>query len=153
MASVILPILFIDIDGVMLRRRHSGMFDGFELAPHCLEFLEWGTARFTCRWLSSRCRQGFLDGSRRAFRSAGAPLHDPRWAMLNLIEPAVWSVNKTEAIDPLSDFWWLDDDPTEEDSAWLLTHDRQDRLIEVSSDRDPDALLAARAMLDACAVR
>jgi hypothetical protein len=52
-----LPYLFLDIDCVLLRRRHSGMFDGFELAPHCLEFLEWATAQFRCRWLSSRCRQ------------------------------------------------------------------------------------------------
>jgi hypothetical protein len=148
-----LPLLFLDIDGVLLRRRHRGMFDAFELAAHCLEFLEWSTSRFVCRWLSSRCRQGFLDGSVRAFHAAGTPLGDPRWAMLNLIEPAVWSVNKTEAIDPISDFWWLDDDPTEQDRAWLRSHDRQDRLIEVSSDRDPDALLAARAMLGACAVR
>jgi hypothetical protein len=142
-----LPILFLDIDGVMLRRRHLGMFDGFELASHCLEFLEWSTSRFMCQWLSARCRQGFLDGSRRAFRAAGAPLDDPRWALLNLISPAVWSTSKTEAIDPISDFWWLDDDPTEEDRAWLRSHNRQDRLIEVSSDRDPDALLAARAVL------
>jgi hypothetical protein len=144
-----LPILFIDIDGVMLRRRHLGMFDAFELAPNCLEFLEWATAWFRCRWLSSRCRQGFLDGSRRAFRAAGAPLDDPRWAVLNLIEPAAWSANKIEAIDPISDFWWIDDNPTERDRAWLRNHNREDRLIEASSDRDPDALLAARAVLGA----
>ena len=148
-----LPIMFIDLDGVMLRRRHSGIFDGFEVAPNCLEFLEWATARFTCRWLSSRCRRGFLDGSRRAFRAAGASLGDPRWGVLNLIEPAAWSVSKTEAIDPISDFWWLDDDPTEDDRAWLRSHNRQDRLIEVSSDRDRDALLVARAVLGAAQTR
>jgi hypothetical protein len=140
-----LPLLYLDIDGVLLRRRHPGMFDAFELAPHCLEFLEWSTPRFVCRWLSSRCRLGFLDGTRRAFLSAGAPLGDPRWAVLNLIEPAPWSANKTEAIDPISDFWWVDDDPTEHDRAWLRAHHRQDRLIEVSCDRDPDALLQARS--------
>jgi hypothetical protein len=142
-----LPILFIDIDGVMLRRRHLGMFDGFELAPHCLEFLEFATARFECRWLSSRCRQGFLDGSKRAFRQAGAPLSDLRWEVLHLIEPAVWSVNKTEAIDPASDFWWIDDDPSEHDREWLSAHHREDRLIEVSVDRDAAALLHAKSRL------
>jgi hypothetical protein len=141
---VVRPILFIDIDGVLLRRRHSGMFDGFELAPHCHEFLEWATARFRCRWLSSRCRQGFLDGSHRAFRQAGAPVADPRWQVLHLVKPATWSVNKTEAIDPVSDFWWLDDDPSERDRQWLA---RQDRLIEISCDRDPEALLQARSRL------
>jgi len=121
-----LPFLFLDIDGVLLRRRHSGMFDGFELAPHCLDFLEWAMRRFQCRWLSTRCRSGLLDGSRRAFGLAGAPFDDPRWAVLNLIEPATWSVNKTELIDPRSDFWWLDDDPSEHDRDWLRVHDREE---------------------------
>ena len=67
--------------------------------------------------------------------------------MLKLIEPAAWSVNKTEAIDVRSDFWWIDDNPTEHDRAWLRAHHREDRLIEVSSDRDPDALLHARSRL------
>ncbi len=142
-----LPLLYLDIDGVLLRRRHPGMFDGFELAAGCLDFLEWATSRFRCRWLSMRCRPGFLDGSRRAFRAAGAPLDDPRWAVLNLIEPAAWSINKTETIDPASDFWWVEDNPSEHDRDWLRAHKRQDRLIEVSSDRDPDALLHARSLL------
>jgi hypothetical protein len=47
-----LPLLYLDIDGVLLRRRHSGLFDGFELAPHCLDFLTWAIARFRCRWRS-----------------------------------------------------------------------------------------------------
>ena len=123
------PILFLDIDGVLLRRRQPGMFDGFEVAPGCLEFLEWATVRFRCRWLSTRCRRGWPDGSRRAFRAAGAPLDEPRWSVLNLIEPALWSVNKTEAIDPASDFRWLDDNPTDDDLAWLGQHRRENRLL------------------------
>jgi hypothetical protein len=89
-----IPILYLDIDGVLFRRRHPGMFDGFEPAVGFIDFLEWGTSRFRCRWLSIRCRSGFLDGSRRAFRLAGAPLDDPKWVVLNLIEPAAWSLNK-----------------------------------------------------------
>jgi hypothetical protein len=142
-----LPLLYLDIDGVLLCRRHPGMFDGFELALGCLDFLEWATTRFQCRWLSMRCRSGFLDGSRRAFRAAGAPLDDRRSAVMNLIEPAAWRVEKTEPIDPASDFWWIDDNPSERDRDWLRAHNRQDRLIEVSCDRDPGALLHARSLL------
>lgn len=140
-------MLFLDIDGVLLRRRHTGMFDAFEVASGCLDFLEWTIARFRCRWLSSRCRQGWPDGARRAFHHAGARLDDPRWRVLDLIEPAAWTVSKTEAIDPVSDFWWLDDDPTKHDRNWLLAHNREDRLIPVSCDVDPDALAVARATL------
>jgi hypothetical protein len=67
--------------------------------------------------------------------------------VLNLIESALWTVNKTEAIYPASDFWWIDDDPTEIDRSWLLTHHRGDRLIQVSSDLDPAALAVARSKL------
>jgi hypothetical protein len=34
------------------------MFDAFELAPGCLEFLEMATTRFRCRWLSARSQWG-----------------------------------------------------------------------------------------------
>jgi hypothetical protein len=74
-------------------------------------------------------------------------LSDPRWQVLHLIEPALWSAEKTEAIDPLSDFWWLDDDPSAHDRDWLRTNGRHDRLIEISVDHDPDALLEARLLL------
>jgi hypothetical protein len=141
-------LLYLDIDGVLLRRRHSGMFDAFEIAPDCLDFLEWATSRFQCRWLSSRCRAGWPDGTRRAFHHAGAPLDDPGWQVLHLIGPALWTANKTEAIDPASDFWWLDDDPNEDARNWLRTHHREDRLIQVSSDRDPAALAVARSILE-----
>jgi hypothetical protein len=33
-------------DGILLRRRHSGMFDEFELAHGCLEFLQWANDSF-----------------------------------------------------------------------------------------------------------
>jgi hypothetical protein len=148
------PILYLDLDGVLLRRRHAGIFDAFEIAPDCVDFLEWGTVMFRCRWLSSRCRQGWPDGVRRAFGHAGAALDDPRWRVLDQIEKAAWRVSKTEAIDPASDFWWLDDDPTEHNRDWLCAHHREDRLIEISSDRDPTALAVARMRLEqAIAVR
>ena len=134
------PILFIDVDGVLLRRQKPGIFDVFDLAPGCLEFLEWATARFRCFWLTSRARTGWPDGIRRAFRAAGAVLAEPRWAILELIESAPWTAHKCEAIDPNSDFWWIDDDPTAHDRGWLRAHGCEDRLIEISTDTYPEAL-------------
>ena len=106
-----------------------------------------GTSLFQCRWLSARCRIGWPDGTRRAFRHAGAPLDTPRWRVLRLIEPAVWTANKTDAIDPTSNFWWLDDDPTDDARYWLRAHRREDRLIQLSADQDPAALAVARSIL------
>ncbi len=143
-----LPLLFLDIDGVLLRRRQPGLLDSFELASGCLEFLEWAASRFQCRWISTRCRTEWPDGSRRAFRLADADLHKPGWAVLDLIRPAAWTVNKPEAIDPESNFWWVDDDPIEADSEWLRVHGREDRLTMISVDHDPNALTIARATLE-----
>ena len=133
-------ILYMDVDGVLLRRRNSGIFDAFELAPHCLEFLEWATAHFRCRWVTSRARTGWPDGIRRAFRSAGAALDDPRWAVLDQIEPAAWTINKSEALNPESEFWWIDDAPSSDDVNWLRVHGCEDRLVKISTDVDPEAL-------------
>lgn len=45
---------------------------------------------------------------------------NPGWAVLDCIEPAAWSVNKTEAFDPASaSWWWIDDNPSEHDQNWL----------------------------------
>src|SRR5437764_2811847 len=45
------------------------------------------------------------------FAAAGAALDYLEWPVLGLIEPAVWETNKSEALDPNSEFWWIDDDP------------------------------------------
>ena len=37
---------------------------------------------------------------------------------------APWNANKTEAIDPATDFWWLDDNPSQEDPDWLAGYPR-----------------------------
>jgi hypothetical protein len=57
-----------------------------------------------------------------------------------LIEPAAWSVNKSEALNPESEFWWIDDAPSEQDRAWLRVHGCESRLIEISTDTYSDAL-------------
>ena len=61
-----------------------------------------------------------------------AVLDDPGWAILDLIDPAPWTVNKTETVDPTSIFGGLSMHPTAFD---------EDRLIEISTDTDPGALM------------
>ena len=96
---------------------------------------------FSAVGLTSRARREWPDGVRRAFRGAGAALHDPRWAILDQIEPATWENNKSDALDPKSEFWWIDDAPSLDDVNWLRVHGCEDRLIKISTDIDPEALM------------
>ena len=57
-------------------------------------------------------------------------------------------VEAAKSIDPTSDFWWLDDDPTDDARYWLRAHRREDRLIQLSADHDPVALAVARSILE-----
>src|SRR5438270_12842030 len=91
--------------------------------------------------LTSRARKGWPDGIRRAFRAAGAALDHPRWVVLDLIKSAAWTINKSEALNPQTEFWWIDDDPTVSDRGWLREHGCEDRMIEISTDTDPGAMM------------
>ena len=49
--------LYLDLDGVILRRTGSSEFNGrvvFDVAPGAFEFLKWATENFHCYWLTSR---------------------------------------------------------------------------------------------------
>jgi hypothetical protein len=125
--------------------------DAFEIAPGALEFLQWATRYFACRWLSGRCRYGDTEAVRRAFRLAGAPLgSDPRWTIIDLITPARWGALKTEGIHLDSNFLWIDDAPQPEDISILEARGLRDRLLVVSVDSDPSALRQARRSLQKC---
>ena len=62
--------LYLDLDGVILRRTGRGGRLAFEVAPGAMEFLSWATENFTCYWLTSRSHDGSIDGIERAFRFA-----------------------------------------------------------------------------------
>ena len=146
----VLPTLFLDIDGVLLRRR-PGNFrvrDAFEVAPYALLFLTWAVQNFDVRWLSSRCQSGDAQQVCHAFRYALPARELPAdWRLIETIAAACWGERKIDAIDPSSDFFWLDDAHGDEALAILTAHGKADRAIEVSVDRDPEALLRARQIL------
>jgi hypothetical protein len=81
--------------------------------------------------ISRRITSGVPPSRWLAFRStmAGAPS----------ARAATWSAEKIEAIDQASDFWWVDDDPSDNGRDWLRANGREDRLIVISVNHDPDA--------------
>jgi hypothetical protein len=150
------PFLYLDIDGVLLRHR-PGNFrvrDAFEMAPYALLFLTWAVQNFDVRWLSSRCQSGDAQQVCDAFRYALPATELPAdWRFLESIPAVQWGARKIDAIDLSSDFYWCEDDHGEVALAILRKHGKAGRAIEVSVDRDPEALLRARQILaKACGV-
>jgi hypothetical protein len=145
-----MPTLFLDIDGVILRRR-AGVFrvrDAFEVAPHALLFLSWAVQNFDVRWLSSRCQSGDARQVCDAFRYALPATELPAdWRFLESIPAVQWGARKIDAIDLSSDFYWCDDAHGEEALAIMAAHGKANRAIHVNVDRDPEALLRARQIL------
>jgi hypothetical protein len=144
------PRLYLDIDGVVLRRRPGNLRtrDAFEIAPHAPLFLTWAVQNFDVRWLSSRCQAGDAQEACHALRYAlGLPALPADWRFVQAIPAVRWGTRKIDAIDLSSDFFWLDDDHGDEALAILTEHGKADRAIHVNVDRDPDALLRARQML------
>ncbi len=65
--------LYLDLDGVILRRTGNTEFNGrveFDVAPGAMEFLLWAVANFHCYWLTSRSHDGSIEEIERAFRFA-----------------------------------------------------------------------------------
>jgi hypothetical protein len=144
------PRLYLDIDGVLLRRRRGNfrMRDAFEVAPYALLFLTWAIGNFDVRWLSARCQLGDAQQVCDAFRYALPATELPAdWRFVEAIPAVRWGTRKIDAIDLSSDFYWLDDAHGDEALAVLTKHGRADRAIHVNVDRDPEALLRARQVL------
>jgi hypothetical protein len=139
------PLLYIDVDGVVLARDVSRF--GYCVAHYGEEFLVWAVEHFEVRWLSSRCQNGNVEEVRRAFRLAGLSANSPSWTTINRIPAATWGSYKFQGIDLQSDFYWIDDNPDQQSLDLLRQHDRQDRLIRVIAG-DPEALPQVRNFLE-----
>lgn len=142
--------LYLDVDGTLLRRGGHARLRG-DLAPaeYLRDFLEWATARFTCVWLTSRCRDGCDQDLRRAFRQAIGPGDeaDAVDALLARVRPAQWDDYKAQAIDFDGPFLWLDDAPEEESLDVLHQHGTAAAWVAVAVDQRPDDLRRAMAEL------
>jgi hypothetical protein len=144
--------LYLDLDGVILRRTGRTEFGGrveFIVAPGAMEFLAWAVENFNCYWLTARSVDGTYDEIERAFRFAipttnmAAETRD----LIRSITPAPWSGSKVSGIDLSREFVWVDDDPDDASVAALESAGAASRLIVASTDGVPDDLVRVRGLL------
>jgi hypothetical protein len=141
--------LYLDVDGVMLRRNPQG----YQVANHALPFLRFAIDQFEVYWLTARSHQGDTAEVERAFCHA---LPNPTaskqdWnvlkALVSAIPVARWEQTKADAFGAEEDFYWIDDNPDALSLAWLKRHDFSGRLVEASTDQCPDDLARAQSVL------
>jgi hypothetical protein len=137
--------LYLDIDGVLLRRTRQqgfGAMSLYEVASGATELLEWATANFDVFWLSTRTSGGSIENAERAFRHASpsAMRSDRFSSLIRSIPASQWDTAKISGIDTAKPFFWIDEDPDPISVAHLSENDLMHRLIKVSVDREPDLL-------------
>ena len=116
------PILYIDPEGTLLiGGEHPDRFLEAVVAPGASSFMAWATKNFSVRWLTDR-----------------APAHTFRLAEhlgLKGHEVPYTSVpdSKAHAIDPRSNFYWVDTHFSPMDIGWLTQHGNLDRVVVVNT--------------------
>lgn len=115
--------LYLDIDGVLLTAKHT------QAAPGVDGFIDFITQHFDCYWLTTHCK----GDSAPALRYLARFLKPATLEKLRLaVQPTNWDTLKTEAIDIISNFYWLDDSPFQSEVAYLQTNGVASRLIVVN---------------------
>ncbi len=129
--------LYLDIDGVLLTTRHT------QAAPGVAAFVEFVTRHFVCYWLTTHCK----GDSTPALRYLAQFLPPATLELLRqAVRPTNWDTLKTEAIDLVADFYWLDDSPFQSEIASLQERGAADRLLVVNL-ANPDDLLRLQQFL------
>ncbi len=144
--------LYLDVDGVLLRRVAAGPRGvTVRAADGLAEFLDWAVARFDCVWLSTRDRDGGAAGVLSAFRAVLGPVaFDTLCPLLSSIRTVPWQGRaKFVGIDFTRPFFWIDDAPDEDSLAELERRGLGDRLLLCCTDRQPGDLARLRLSLEA----
>jgi hypothetical protein len=148
--------LFIDVDGVLLKRTGQQTSRGlteFQNANHATTFLRFCISNFDCYWLTARSRAGSTAEVERAFRQAvpdpAASEHERNElkALVSAIPVGAWGEMKADAFDAEEDFYWLDDNPDQASLSWLEQHDLSGHLVVAGTDRQPDDLVRVQGVL------
>ena len=141
--------LFLDVDGVMLRRTPAG----FQVANHALPFLSFATDHFDVYWLTARSHEGNTSEVERAFRhalpnpTASKQDRDALTKIVGSIPTAEWGETKSDAFTPGVSFIWVDDNPDTRALKWLKQRGLSDRLVVAVTDQVPDDLARVQGVL------
>jgi hypothetical protein len=141
--------LYIDVDGVMLRRNPQG----FQVANHALPFLRFAIDQFEVYWLTARSHEGDTTEIERAFRHALPNPTMSKWdrdaltKTVSSIPTAHWEETKSDAFSPGVSFIWVDDNPDTRALNWLKQRGLIDCLVVVDTDQEPDDLTRVQGVL------
>jgi hypothetical protein len=148
--------LYIDVDGVLLRRTGQqtsrGLTD-FQIANHATSFLRFCTTNFDCYWLTARSREGNIAEVERAFRQAvpnpvsSEQEKDDLKTLVSGVPVAAWGETKADAFSAEEDFHWIDDNPDKASISWLDRNNLSDSLVVAETDRQPDDLVRVQGVL------
>ena len=127
--------IYIDIDGVLLDYKTG------KPAEHAEELIMFLTSgRYDCYWLTTHCKgdaQAALDYLSEHFS-------EKVMRRLRRIHATQWTDLKTEAIDLLSDFVWLEDYPFQAEISQLYKYQKEESLYKVDLERKDDLMNAIR---------
>jgi len=143
-------VLYLDIDGSLIMTTERHLASNCVIGHGCLEFLQYATRHFECRWLTFHAREGFTNNVSRVFRQAiGVNALPKEWLLiLDNIKPAPWCLHKTDGIDFTTDFYWLDDAASEYDLRILAARQMSNRLIKAHLNHFASDLYRVREILD-----
>ena len=91
--------------------------DRVKVAPYAKPFMQWAVRNFNVRWLTDR-------SPHEAFTLARVLDIPP-----DAVPYASWGMNKTDAIHPKENFFWIDNEVMPNEHAWVQEHRNGHRLL------------------------
>lgn len=125
------PILYLDIDGVLLANE-------LNLALGAKEFIKYAADNFDVYWLTTHCMDG---NPGHAIEYLNRSVDEDLSPWLKKFKPTTWSLKKTEAIDFSKSFLWYDDDCYSEEQKVLKNQGVFNSWIEVDLAKYQDQMV------------
>ncbi|MFA6537665.1 MAG: hypothetical protein WCT18_04705 [Patescibacteria group bacterium] len=125
-----IPNIYLDIDGVLLKGREPSFF-AKEFLAYVLE--QYPDCVF---WLTTRCK-GDADI---LIRHMSQFFDTETLDLMKKIKPTNWNVAKTDAIDFSKPFLWFDDTCFDFEKAILQKHEALENWVEIDLAKNPNVL-------------